>query len=115
MKYEYMTLIILDICKEASTRQHWLSAVVFVHSEFSDSEEVDVWILQIWIVFYTESIQISMPRVYVVKTLQELCVENVARNIEKWCKIYVDHGKKKLDRLDVIGPFNLLRKYIHSK
>ncbi len=46
-----------------------------------------------------------------VKSLQEVCVDNVVKNIDKWCYQYVEkYGANKLDHLDVDGPFDSLRK-----
>lgn len=45
-----------------------------------------------------------------VKTLLETCLQNVTRNIEEWCKHYVEtYGKEKKLYLYVIGPFDPLR------
>ena len=53
-----------------------------------------------------------MPRIKCVNSLQELTVENVAHNVDRWCKSYFDnYGADKLDRLDVVGPFDVLRKF----
>lgn len=44
-----------------------------------------------------------------VKTLLETCLQNVTRNIEEWCKHYVEtYGKEKKLYLYVIGPFDPL-------
>ena len=52
-----------------------------------------------------------MPRVSSLKSLQKLCLENIANNIEKWRNLHVQmYGDTTLDRLDVKSPFYFLRK-----
>ena len=47
-----------------------------------------------------------------VKSLQESCLESVASNIDKWNKIHVEiFGDRKVDHLDVKGPFDSLREF----
>ena len=53
-----------------------------------------------------------MPLKKSTKSLKELSLEDVVYNFKKW---YYNHyknmyGENNLDRLDVVGPFNSLRK-----
>ena len=53
-----------------------------------------------------------MPRSsWRIKSLLNLCLENVTRNMEEWCKHYIEtYGKEGKLYLYVIGPFDPLRK-----
>ena len=49
------------------------------------------------------------------KSLYKLCLRNITQNMEHvWCKDYIEtYCKEKKFYLYVIGPFDLLRKYLH--
>ena len=52
-----------------------------------------------------------MPQVKKFKSLEKLCLQNIARNIEFWHKKCVLPEENRLESLmDFVGPFDKLRK-----
>ena len=54
-----------------------------------------------------------MPRIKKVSYLQNLCLENIALNIEEWYKVHLEiSGYRKVNQLiDAKSPFDSLRKF----